>query len=113
VIEVFHYGYATHWFAKENDLDAVRTFLEAIATTADCNELYATYGDLVQEHDSLPAVLMRLDEARLIDLDGPFASLTQLGRGVLGWPTVHDRRPPRVPPSDSNNGKWVLWAEEA
>jgi hypothetical protein len=112
VLEIFHYGYATNWFARDNDLDAVLILLEAIETTSDCNDLYATYGDLAQEHDSMPAVLMRLDEAGLIQLDGPFASLTPFGRGLLR-PTLRDRTPPRVPPSDSNNRKWVLWASDS
>src|SRR5262249_55560962 len=29
------------------------------------------------------------------------------------WPTARDRSPPRVPPADSNNYKWVLWIEAA
>ncbi len=112
VIELTHYGYAVSWFAQSSDLDAVRTFLEAIETTADCNELYAIYGGLAEEHDSLPAVLMRLDEAGLVELDGPFASLTELGRGLLHG-SVSVGAPPRVPPHDRNNYKWVLWASEA
>jgi hypothetical protein len=115
VIELSDYGcgYPTTSFALEDDLGAVRTLLEAIEATADCNELYATYGDLVQEHDSMPAVLMRLDEAGLVTLDGPFARLTAVGRGMLHGSTVRDRRPSAVPPHDANNGEWVLWASEA
>jgi hypothetical protein len=111
VIELTHHGYAVNWFAQANDLDAVLTYLEAIETTADCNELYATYGDLAPPHDSMPAVLMRLDEAGLVELDGPFANLSTIGRGLLRGST--DCAAPRVPPDDLNNRKWVLWASEA
>ena len=111
VIELTHYGYAVNWFAQGNDLDAALTYLEAIESTADCNELYATYGDLVDAHDSLPAVLARLDEAGLVELDGPFANLSTLGRGLLRGST--SCAAPRVPPDDADNRKWVLWASEA
>jgi hypothetical protein len=108
-IEVEHSGYPTRSFAKHHDLVAALTFLEAIELVADCNELYASYGDLAPPHDSLPAILMRLDEAGLVRLDGPFARPTSAGRGLLQPPAVRDR----TLDAGETYGKWVLWAADS
>jgi hypothetical protein len=116
VLEVEHCGYPSRAFAQDRDLDAGQdgdldaalTFLEAIELAPDCNDLYARYGGLVQPHDSLPAVLVRLDEAGLVRLDGPFARPTAAGRALRQPPAARDRR---LDPGESY-GKWVLWASD-
>ena len=108
--EVVDYGFPGNWLVT--DEDDLGVYLEFIELTPECNELYATYGDLVDPHDTLPALLGRFHHAGLVQLDGPVVRLSAAGRSILhGQPPARRAAPSRLPPSDLNNRKWVLWGE--
>lgn len=111
VIEILDYGWGGRWVTERENIE---TYLEAIELAPDCNELYAAFGDLVGPHDSLFAMIVRMHEAGIVELDGPFVQLSATGRALLRWPEIPpQRRPSRMPPNLVGDRKWVLWIESA
>ncbi len=54
IIEIFHYGYPRAGSRARTTSTRCSRSSRRSRATPDCNELYATYGDLAQEPDSLP-----------------------------------------------------------
>jgi hypothetical protein len=76
-----------------------RKILMTISRTPDCNVLYARR-ELAEWPDSVPALLVRLASARLVELDGPIVELSLLGRRVLDWLTTPPPTPMPIPTLD-------------
>jgi hypothetical protein len=84
---------STGQFARAVPPDEVRRALVEVAAMPKYDQLYAAHGDAFGE--PLPALLARLEEARLVEIRGAWVELSAMGRGVqagrLELPVV--RRP--------------------
>jgi hypothetical protein len=74
------------------DPETLQRYLAAIDREWDCNKLQLDVGS----HDTLPALLVRLNQSEVVELTGPIVRVTPLGHAILRWPRTTSASP--LPP---------------